>query len=416
MIENVILAGVLLLLCVLALLTVHMERLFTAVVYAGTLSAAAAFAYMLLGAPDVALAEAVIGSTLSTVVFLVTLKKYKIFVVRFLPEKDSASGSLKKVMSVLSRSLEKKEMEVHVLQASEPVETLLSYEDTDLVVEQKSGHVVIHGEQHSEIMERIKHSFHKAGIVAKYAGSGDEEHFHSDPKDGHLRHRWPALIFIIVIAASLFYGYYSMGAPGAAVLWNAIRAVGIRETGAQNLVAAIYLDYRLFDTLLEALLLLVSVIGVSQFAGLSKAEQIHPEVNQNPMQDKPSHVMLGSLSIVYVFLALFGGYVIVTGMDGPGGGFQGGALLAAIIIACHFVEKRVLLSFSRAARLEKIMYVLILALGTLYLLFGPYVSVDVKRLHFLLMNIFIGLKVCSGLSLIYLYFMSSGTGKERENG
>ena len=411
MIENGILTGVLLLLCILALLTVHMERLFTAVVYAGVLSAAAAFAYMLLGAPDVALAEAVIGSTLSTVVFLVTLKKYKIFVVRFCPAGGKLDGPLKKVLSVLGRSLEKKEMEVHVIQAGEPVEKLLAYPDTDLVVEQKDDHVVIHGEPHSEILERIKHAFHKSGIRAVFAGSSADEHFHG-AMDKTRGRRWPALIFIAVMAVALFMAYGAMGAPGNAGLWDAIRAVGTGQTGARNLVAAIYLDYRLFDTLLEALLLLVSVIGVSQFAGLSRAERIHPEVNESPVQDKPSHVMLGSLGVVYVFLALFGAYVIITGMDGPGGGFQGGALLAAIIIACHFVEKKVLLSFARAQKLEKIMYVLILALGMLYLLVNGQLSIHAKRMYFILMNVFIGIKVCSGLALIYLHFMSSGTGKE----
>lgn len=415
MIENGILTGILLLLCVLALLTVHMERLLTAVVYAGVLSAAAAFAYMLLGAPDVALAEAVIGSTLSTVVFLVTLKKYKIFVVRFCPASGKADGPLKKVLSVLGRSLEKREMEVHVIQAGEPVEKLLNYPDTDLVVEQKDDHVVVHGEPHSEILERIKHAFHKSGIRAVFAGSSAAEHFHGDTEKGRGHQRWPAMIFIAVMAAALFMAYGAMGAPGAAGLWDAIRAVGTGQTGARNLVAAIYLDYRLFDTLLEALLLLVSVIGVSQFAGLSRAERNHPEVNQNLVQDKPSHVMLGSLGVVYVFLALFGAYVIITGMDGPGGGFQGGALLAAIIIACHFVEKKMLLSFARAEKLEKIMYVLILALGMLYLLVNGQLSIHAKRMYFILMNVFIGIKVCSGLSLIYLHFMSSGTGKAESN-
>jgi len=41
---------------------------------------------------------------------------------------------------------------------------------------------------------------------------------------------------------------------------------GYKETNAQNLVAAIYLNYRVFDTLFEALLLAISVTAIVYFA------------------------------------------------------------------------------------------------------------------------------------------------------
>lgn len=39
-----------------------------------------------------------------------------------------------------------------------------------------------------------------------------------------------------------------------------------QDTGAGNAVTAIYLNYRLFDTFFETLLLLVSVIGIIYFS------------------------------------------------------------------------------------------------------------------------------------------------------
>ena len=39
-----------------------------------------------------------------------------------------------------------------------------------------------------------------------------------------------------------------------------------QDTGALNAVTAIYLNYRLFDTFFETLLLLVSVIGIIYFS------------------------------------------------------------------------------------------------------------------------------------------------------
>lgn len=37
------------------------------------------------------------------------------------------------------------------------------------------------------------------------------------------------------------------------------------DTGARNAVAAIYLNYRVYDTLFEALLLLIAVVGIMHF-------------------------------------------------------------------------------------------------------------------------------------------------------
>ena len=46
-----------------------------------------------------------------------------------------------------------------------------------------------------------------------------------------------------------------------------IRERAVEDTGATNLVSAIYLGYRAYDTLGEALVLLLAVTGVYFFAG-----------------------------------------------------------------------------------------------------------------------------------------------------
>ena len=40
---------------------------------------------------------------------------------------------------------------------------------------------------------------------------------------------------------------------------------GVRDTGAINLVASIYLDYRSYDTLMETIVLFMAVMGVTFF-------------------------------------------------------------------------------------------------------------------------------------------------------
>lgn len=167
-----------------------------------------------------------------------------------------------------------------------------------------------------------------------------------------MKHRIHAFIFIVFMGAFLFTGYSLLGSPGPARVAEAVMERGQIETGAKNLVTSIYLNYRLFDTLLEALLLLVSVIGVTQFSSLALTERQFTSANHMPDGDgrKASAIMAGSLGPVYFLMGLLGVYIIVTGMDGPGGGFQGGAVLAALLINAHFAAGRLLLSREKAEK------------------------------------------------------------------
>ncbi len=216
-------------------------------------------------------------------------------------------------------------------------------------------------------------------------------------------------IFILVFACFFLGAYYHSGQAGQALLFDAIYARGFVETCAQNLVAAIYLDYRLFDTLLEALLLLVSVIGVKQFSQLSSHEKKHQNRNTKPTthEDDTSAIMKGSLSPIYFLIAIFGIYIIVTGMDSAGGGFQGGAILVAIVICAHFVQGTALLNIKIATYIEKVAYVFILLLGMIFLAYTSDFTTLQQRAYLVVINILIAIKVFSGLSLIYMYFMSS---------
>ncbi|MCT4660694.1 MAG: hypothetical protein N4A40_02450 [Tissierellales bacterium] len=61
---------------------------------------------------------------------------------------------------------------------------------------------------------------------------------------------------IIDIVLNEFSGYNTSAA-------NYYRANSFAETGARNYVTAIYLDYRLFDSIFEATILFIVAAGVS---------------------------------------------------------------------------------------------------------------------------------------------------------
>ncbi|MCK5129463.1 MAG: DUF4040 domain-containing protein [Clostridiales bacterium] len=77
-------------LIVTAFLTVQGKRLRNSVIYLGIFSLVSSLVYLLLYAPDVAIAEAIIGCTISVILFLTALKKYKTFVIYYVPEDDDA--------------------------------------------------------------------------------------------------------------------------------------------------------------------------------------------------------------------------------------------------------------------------------------------------------------------------------------
>jgi len=70
-------------LIVFAFLALQTAVLRNAVIYLSVFSLLCSAVYLFLGAPDVAIAEAVIGCTLSTILYLVALKKYKIYSVYY---------------------------------------------------------------------------------------------------------------------------------------------------------------------------------------------------------------------------------------------------------------------------------------------------------------------------------------------
>ena len=49
----------------------------------------------------------------------------------------------------------------------------------------------------------------------------------------------------------------------------------IEQTGAENAVAAIYLNYRVYDTLFEALLLLIAIVGIMHFFRIGSPRDKH---------------------------------------------------------------------------------------------------------------------------------------------
>jgi multicomponent Na+:H+ antiporter subunit B len=103
---------------------------------------------------------------------------------------------------------------------------------------------------------------------------------------------------------------------------------GLSDTGSLNLITAVLYDYRAFDSLGESTVIFGAVSGIVLI--LSR--------KMLPVSSKGlSFIVKRTLGIMTPFIALFGFYVITHGHLTPGGGFQGGVILAAISIIFSIV-------------------------------------------------------------------------------
>lgn len=139
----------LILVVILAILAIQTNILRRAIVYLCVFSLLCSFCYLLYQAPDVAIAEAVIGSTLATIIYLVALNKYNVFRVYYLTnEKTSESKQLQTNLSKLLGSFSiEKELELDMVLSDKTIEDITNDYPYDVIIQYDRGNITIHGDQ-----------------------------------------------------------------------------------------------------------------------------------------------------------------------------------------------------------------------------------------------------------------------------
>jgi multicomponent Na+:H+ antiporter subunit B len=101
----------------------------------------------------------------------------------------------------------------------------------------------------------------------------------------------------------------------------------------------------------------------------------------------------------------------------PGGGFQGGAILATAILTTFFINPKKILNLNLLIKLEKYLFILILLVSSISLftkghIFTNFIALNsdikLKTIFLLLINLFIGLKVAIGLVTLFSTFIEEG--------
>ncbi len=146
---------ILTLMIIFAFLAIQSSNLMKAVILLSSFSVLCSIAYFILHAPDVAIAEAVIGCSLSTILFIVALRKYQIFNVYVVSEDDTDSPCKLDLKEDIYDYVNSISLEVNYVSTKEPVEKLIINNKFDSIVICSGNTVKLHGYKsnyHFELM------------------------------------------------------------------------------------------------------------------------------------------------------------------------------------------------------------------------------------------------------------------------
>jgi len=131
------------------------------------------------------------------------------------------------------------------------------------------------------------------------------------------------------------------------------------ETGAANIVSSILVTYRGLDTLGEVTVLFIATAGVGFLLRKQKSES----GSNSAKQTRASEILKTGSRVLLPVILLFGVYIFLHGHLTPGGGFQGGVVIASGMVL-------LLLSQTSQKLNHTIMNVLESFSGFIYVLIG----------------------------------------------
>ena len=172
------------------------------------------------------------------------------------------------------------------------------------------------------------------------------------------------LLIIVTVGISMSLAKIPFGVPKTKVGRHYINE-GVKETGATNIVTSVVVSYRGFDTLGEVTVLFIAAIGLGAILSTVR--------NKTVKEIEPASLVLYTgCRLLFPLILIFGTYIFIHGHLTPGGGFQGGAIIASgfllIYLGCR--ERRISRIASNLA--ESLGGLIFVVIGLLGLVFGGY--------------------------------------------
>lgn len=171
------------------------------------------------------------------------------------------------------------------------------------------------------------------------------------------------LLSIVAVGISLSLAKIPFGEPKTKV-GNHYIDEGIKETGAVNIVTAVVVSYRGFDTLGEVTVLFIAATGLGTVlrVGRRKATAVEPA----------SFVLQTGCRVLFPLILVFGSYIFIHGHLTPGGGFQGGAIVASAFVLIYLGCRERRISERISTTLESLGGLVFVVVGLVGLAVGGY--------------------------------------------
>ena len=133
------------------------------------------------------------------------------------------------------------------------------------------------------------------------------------------------IALVLAVMAYMLYNVYSTYETRTELtgMSQHFASQGAEEVGAANLVTAIVVTYRGFDTLGEVTILFLTASIIAFFLKLKDEEDENKIVHRDTTE-----LLVTAAQVLIPIMFMFGIYVFMNGHLTPGGGFQGGAIIA----------------------------------------------------------------------------------------
>jgi multicomponent Na+:H+ antiporter subunit B len=128
------------------------------------------------------------------------------------------------------------------------------------------------------------------------------------------------------------------------------------DTGAANVVTSVLLNYRAFDTFGEVMIIFAALAAVMavrtpRVPDASGGARSAPNGHRAPPRRVPvSPIVADVVRLTAPLIIAFASWMILAGHVTPGGGFQGGAMIGALLILLVIVRDRVGMASPTAQR------------------------------------------------------------------
>ncbi|WP_088102912.1 hydrogen gas-evolving membrane-bound hydrogenase subunit E [Halalkalibacter urbisdiaboli] len=217
------------------------------------------------------------------------------------------------------------------------------------------------------------------------------------------------VVLLAIFLLFIFYEIHNLDSNSKRYLSEYYISEGVQETGAINLVTSVLYDYRTFDTLGEATVLLTAAAILAFLVPVIKAKM---------PGTKFTMLVYQTTTFLIPFLAVLGVYLVLFGHLTPGGGFVGGVVLSIvpILLTVTYGVEFSEFKFKPAKKklLENIGAIGFILLGLLAVLTGSnflangQANFDLGNSGELIsaglipyLNLMIGIKVGAGLAIIF---------------